>query len=228
MDEIRLSSNEPLERSVIGLHESLIPKLLALCDRDAAVLDVGSGTGAWLDRLARHGFSDLTGVDKDVDQVTAASSHFLQCDLDSMFDWPVPERAYRLITAIELIEHLSNIGHFLDQVKKLLDPNGFLLITTPNILSIAARMRHFLLADMKQFGDLGDQTHLFPVVLGTFPRLLERHDLELIECWGYPGNGETLTSRPIANFVTTLFRLFLREPIPGDVLCMLIRRVNRK
>lgn len=218
---------EPLERSVSGLHASLVPKLLSQINPTAAVLDVGCGSGAWLDRLAQLGFNDLTGIDQDVDQISTTSGRFIRANIDELNEWPLPDCSYKLITAIEVIEHLTNIGNFLVQSKRFLAPDGYMLITTPNILSIVARIRFFLRADMKQFGLVGDRTHLFPVVLGTFPRVLARYDLKLVEYWGYPLSGRTLTSGPTANFVARLLRLVLPEPVSGDVLCMLVRHAGK-
>ncbi len=215
-----------VERAVSGLHESLILRTSSLVGHSAPILDLGCGSGAWLKRLAQHGFSNLAGIDQDISQISSSAAYFVQGDLDSISDWPVPAKSYDLITAIEVIEHLSNIGHFLAQISKLLAPDGYLLLTTPNILSLAARLRLLVHADMKQFGKLGDQTHLFPVVLGTFPRLLARHQLQLVDHWGYPADGRTLTSRGTANLMARMLRIFLPEPVPGDVLCMLIRRVD--
>ena len=150
----------------------------------------------------------------------------MQADIDAMNEWPLPARSYELITAIEVIEHLSNIGHFMAQTKRLLAQDGYLLLTTPNILSLAARMRLLIHADMKQFGKVGDETHLFPVVLGTFPRLLARHGLQMVDHWGFPADGRTLTSRGAANLIMSALRSFLPEPVPGDVLCMLVRHAD--
>lgn len=215
-----------VERAVSGLHESLILRISSLIGHSAPILDLGCGSGAWLERLAQRGFSDLAGIDQDISQISSNAAYFVQGDLDDAAAWPVPHACYKLITAIEVIEHLSNIGNFLHQAKQLLAQDGYLLLTTPNILSLAARMRLLVRADMKQFGKLGDQTHLFPVVLGTFPRLLSRLDLQMVNYWGYPDDGRTLTSRGAINWGARLLRRFLPEPVPGDVLCMLIRHAG--
>lgn len=104
-----------------------------------------------------------------------------------------------------------------------MNPDAWLLLTTPNISSIASRMRFLFLDDMKQFGLKGDKTHLFPVVPGTFQRVLNRSGLKLVETWGYPAGGGTLSSRGAVNLLASVARVFLPERIPGDNLCMLIR-----
>jgi 2-polyprenyl-3-methyl-5-hydroxy-6-metoxy-1,4-benzoquinol methylase len=46
------------------------------------------------------------------------------------------EEQFDVVVASELIEHLENPGFFLDSVKRVLKPDEFLVITTPNIRSL--------------------------------------------------------------------------------------------
>jgi ubiquinone/menaquinone biosynthesis C-methylase UbiE len=57
------------ERTVAGLHESLVRRLPASLPRDAMVLDIGCGTGASISRLRAHGFTQLHGIDRDVSRL---------------------------------------------------------------------------------------------------------------------------------------------------------------
>lgn len=216
-----------VERTVSGLHSSLFDKLRESIDPSWAVLDVGCGTGAWLKRLATLELKELHGLDYDVSQISINTGSFAQADLDKTEPWPVGDNQFDLITAIEVIEHLSNIGHFFSEISRVMKPDAMCLLTTPNILSLACRMRFLWTADLKQFGRIGDATHLFPIVPATLPRVLERYDLELVETWGYPASGRTLTSRRVVNTATKILRKILPEPVPGDILCMVLRRRTR-
>lgn len=46
------------------------------------------------------------------------------------------ERKFDVVFAGEIIEHLNNQGLFLDSVKKLINKEGILIITTPNVFSL--------------------------------------------------------------------------------------------
>jgi len=220
------SKQNLVERSVSGLHNFLVNKLMQYMSPSGPVLDIGCGSGAWLHRLAQLDFHDLVGMDSNVTQVQTGAATFIQYDLEHCGAWPVPHKEYQLITAIEVIEYLSNIGHLLSQAQKLLKPDGLLLITTPNIHSLNCRLRFLLTGELKQFGRIGDPTHLFPVILGTLPRVLSRWDLELRAMWSYPDDGRILTSRSFVSHVTRFLRIFLPESSPGDILCMLIQKAR--
>ena len=60
-----------VERTIGGVHEALLNRIKGLTSLspDTPILDIGSGTGAWLDRLAAFGFRSLHGVDRDMRSV---------------------------------------------------------------------------------------------------------------------------------------------------------------
>lgn len=218
------SGGEPLtERTAPGLHESLLDRLPLDLPKDARILDVGCGTGAWLARLKSRGFSNLSGIDGDIEQVKCAGITIARADLNQASPWPVEGR-FRLITAIEVIEHIENIGLFFDHVREHLEDNGCLLLTTPNVESLAARLRFLLLGELKQFDSIGDRTHIFPVLITTLNRILASHRLEIVSRWGHPLDGHTMTSRWWVNVLARALRVVLKETTPGDNLCLMIRK----
>jgi 2-polyprenyl-3-methyl-5-hydroxy-6-metoxy-1,4-benzoquinol methylase len=215
--------NALLERTVAGLHENLAAVVHRLLAADAPILDVGCGTGAWLQRLRERGFTNLHGTDLDTAQFALRAVPIFENDLNAE-KWTVTPEQFQMITAIEVIEHLQNIENFFRNVHRRLEERGLWLITTPNIHSLHARLRYFLTADMKQFGKLGDPTHLFPLLGATLERLSERHGFSVVRQWGYPGSGDAIGARGWVNATVRLLRSVLPEPIGGDVYCVLLRK----
>jgi 2-polyprenyl-3-methyl-5-hydroxy-6-metoxy-1,4-benzoquinol methylase len=210
-----------MERSVSGLHVNLVSKLPMSLSRQGKILDLGCGTGAWLERLADNGFENLHGVDADTEQNVGIRATVTQANLDTA-GWEKKLGSYDLVTAIEVLEHLENPGQFLTQVAHLLNDNGQLLLTTPNVHSVICRLRYLVLGKLKQFDDKGDPTHIYPVFAENLEKLLLRRGLEIKKLWGYPENGDSLTSRPITNLAGRLLGAILPQRVGGDVLCALI------
>ena len=211
-----------VERTVRGLHASLVARVEALVPADALVLDVGCGSGAWLKRLRDGGFTNLCGTDLDTEQFALAGVQVHANDLNAE-RWSLDERRFRLITAIEVIEHLQNIGNFLANVRRHLEPGGHFLLTTPNVHSLHARLRFLLTADMKQFGRIGDPTHLSPLFAAMLQRLARLHGFEIAAQWGYPASGDAVGARPWVNRLCRILRWVVPDPLPGDVYCVLLR-----
>src|ERR687894_743666 len=100
---------EPLpERTIAGLHSALIQRLTEI-SHDVPVLDIGCGSGAWLERLAAAGFRHLHGIDLDEAQFKACNATCSKGNIDSD-EIDLGKQKYGLISAIELVEHLGNPG----------------------------------------------------------------------------------------------------------------------
>jgi SAM-dependent methyltransferase len=85
--------------------------------------------------LCRH-FADgeVVGIDLDEEGLHMLAERGLnvrRCDAETM-DFETP---FDTVVAGELIEHLSNPGRFLDACRRVLKPDGRLLLSTPNIVS---------------------------------------------------------------------------------------------
>ncbi len=99
------------------------------------VLDVGCGSGygaAELSRTARF----VAGLDASLDAAEYARQHFpldnLSLAAASACSLPFHSAAFDLVTAFEVIEHLSNWADLIREAHRVLANNGRLLISTPN------------------------------------------------------------------------------------------------
>ncbi len=103
-----------------------------------SVLDVACGEGygcQWMARLAR----EVVGVDNSAEAISHASARypaenlcFLQGSAESL---PIQGRSlFDIVTSFETIEHIDTAtqGRLLQEIKRLLKPEGRLLISTPN------------------------------------------------------------------------------------------------
>jgi 2-polyprenyl-3-methyl-5-hydroxy-6-metoxy-1,4-benzoquinol methylase len=217
-----------LERTVAGLHEALIKVVLGLgLPKDVGILDVGCGTGAWLERLAKSGFANLHGIDQDVSgfEATSATSSAFNLDSDAALAADKPSR-FGLITAIEVIEHLENPGRLLAFASRYLADDGYLLITTPNIQSVLCRLRFLVTGKLRQFDEHGDPTHISPVLFAALEKVLPRHGLGVVRTFAYPTNGGSIGSRRISMIASSIAATLVPNEFPGDILCVLIRKTG--
>jgi ubiquinone/menaquinone biosynthesis C-methylase UbiE len=97
------------------------------------VLDMGCGTGYGTADLARVASSAL-GIDLAPEAITYGvlhfpSTRFLQCSATAL---PFPTASFDLLTAFEVIEHISDWRTLLAEAQRVLEPNGMLIVSTPN------------------------------------------------------------------------------------------------
>jgi len=214
------------ERANSGLHGHVLEKILQLePDRGASILDVGCGTGSLLAQLRQRGYRDLTGLDI-APPASAEGIRFVEVDLDDCRS-TMPDGSVRLAVAVEVIEHVENIGSLLAELSRVLAPNGKILITTPNVHSLQARIRYLARAELKQFDRLGDPTHVYPVFQFPFRRIVARHGLEVLQSWGFPIDGSSPTSRLGLRVLSAMaVALGLRGVPAGDQLCLILGKVD--
>ena len=216
------------ERANAGLHAQVAQKVQALMPaRNASMLDVGCGSGALLQRLAALGYGNLCGLDIAPPTAQGAADsavRYIECDLDACVT-PLPAQSVDLALSIEVFEHVENLGSLLDELARVLAPQGLLLATTPNLHSLESRLRWLLTGRLKQFDAIGDPTHVNPLFLFPLDRVLRRHGLELVQSWGFPLDGSSPTSRPGLRAMARALRVLgLRGAPAGDQLCLLIRK----
>ena len=220
------------ERTLGGLHAALLPcvKSLEGLKPDSPILDLACGTGAWLQRLNTAGYGKLWGIDRDFAHFGARSvARYRMVDLDDQNVSLVEEGThFALITAIEIIEHVANPSWLINLAVEALAPGGWILITSPNIYSLRARMRFLLGASMPYFESGSSRfaiepDHAHPLILEAYRRkIFDPFDLAVQRVWSYPEQGGA-KSRWFARFATRVIRGVLNEDLPGDILCLLLR-----
>lgn len=215
------------ERTIGGLHQMLLERVRSLPNlcMNTPILDIGCGTGAWLDRLARSGFSALYGVDCNITQFGTTRAACSEADLDSAQDLGLSGRKFGLITAIELVEHLENPGRLFYHVARHLSASGVFLMTTPNIHSVTCRLRFLLTGKLKLFDEKGDSTHIYPMLLASLVKILPKYGLSITAKWPYPKDGRSIISRPSLKAVAGILEFLVPNNDPGDILCLMMSRL---
>ena len=152
--------------------------------REARVLDLASGTGAFLARLRDTGYSDLSAVELNVDgfQLDGVTPQPVDLNADFADCRALPRAGFDLVTAIEIVEHLDCPRAFLRNVHALLRDGGHLLLTTPNVASWLGRVRFLLSGELRQFQrhDYDHQRHISPTTHVQMRLMFEEVGFELI------------------------------------------------
>jgi 2-polyprenyl-6-hydroxyphenyl methylase / 3-demethylubiquinone-9 3-methyltransferase len=123
------------------------------------VLDVGCGAGLLCEPLARLG-GQVTGVDAAPENIAVAKAHAMQSGLE--IDYRAGELAaqrlgrYDVVASMEVIEHVADPAAFLAQLVAHLQPDGLLLLSTPNR---TAASKLFLVEAAERLGQVPRGTH---------------------------------------------------------------------
>jgi 2-polyprenyl-3-methyl-5-hydroxy-6-metoxy-1,4-benzoquinol methylase len=177
-----------------------------------------------MERLFNVGFRKIHGIDIDLSALGSSHATASTANLDE-HELGLGHERYGLISAIEVIEHMENPGRFFSHMQTHLAKDGLLLLTSPNVQSLRCRLRFLLSGKLQQFDEKADPTHISPMLFASLERILAKHNLEIAERWSFPEDGSSTISRPAVRRVSRLLSAVLPNQFPGDIICLLIRKM---
>jgi len=134
--------------------------------RGLDVLDIAAGEGygsALLSQVARS----VVGVEIDAEVVRAAAEEFVRPNLryecGDARRIPLEDGSVDVVVSFETLEHIVEHDEFLAEMKRVLRPNGFIILSTP---------------DSQVYSPMGSAPnpyHVLELTSGEFRALLRRH-----------------------------------------------------
>jgi methionine biosynthesis protein MetW len=149
------------------------------------VLELGCSTG-YISRLLSEQGCRVIGVESDPDAAAKAvryCTRVVQADLDRA-GWAValpPDFKFDVIVLGDVLEHLAHPERVLRQLPPLLKPNGYLVISLPNVVHWATRLKIvFGRFEYEPIGTL-DATHVRFFTCRTARELIEEAGYRVLE-----------------------------------------------
>lgn len=139
------------------------------------LLDIGAASGIFLDLALQEGY-DIEGIEPSEYLVKEAEKrygiHLFKGTMENYIQ-SKPGKTFSIITLLDIIEHLVEPDDFMKKLDHLIEDNGFLVIVTPDINSLAARITgsrwwHFRIAHINFFNR------------ESLEYLLQKHDYKII------------------------------------------------
>src|SRR5438105_7839847 len=100
----------------------------------AAICDLGCDDGAWTMKLARASRSrDIFGVEIVSERARLARSSGVKVAISDLTDdFPFKDESFDLVHANQVIEHVTDIDHFLSETHRVLRVGGAAVVSTEN------------------------------------------------------------------------------------------------
>ena len=115
-------------RIFLALLDKYLPRIPEAATR--RILDVGSGTGTFIQALAAYG--DVLGIDADEAAVQFCRARGLtNVQLVPSPRLPFPDGSFDLLTALDVLEHIDDDRGALDEWYRVTAPGGMLLLSVP-------------------------------------------------------------------------------------------------
>jgi len=172
------SSKKGLVNSIYGIVRSItLKQKVSLVQKRTAglsLLDIGAGTGHFLNHSKKAGFN-VQGLEPDDDAVQFAKENF-HLDLDPLdMLYKIESNSKDVITMWHVLEHVYQLNEDLSEMNRVLNKSGLLIIAVPNMDSY----------DAKKYGEYWAAydvpRHLYHFQKNTIKQLLEKHKFSLLE-----------------------------------------------
>jgi len=146
---------------------------------EGKLLDVGCNIGLFLNVAREEGFS-VIGVELNKGCAQYGRNNFkLDIRSDSLENIAFADQSIDVVTLFDVLEHVRDIHDFLSEVKRILKKDGVLVIQSPNIQSLMARLTK------SNWNWLTPPDHLYHFTPATLGLLLKEHgfDIRLLNTW---------------------------------------------
>jgi 2-polyprenyl-3-methyl-5-hydroxy-6-metoxy-1,4-benzoquinol methylase len=156
--------------------KELLSRHVSAKDVDPLALDIGCGVGEFMLLLKDMGFT-VEGIDANKEQMQLVDSIGLKGKVANLENGlPYKDDQFYLVTCLELIEHIAMAEVLLDEIKRVLRPGGYLLLSTPNFSFINSRVHYFF-----GEGPGNEGVHLRFFTKKRFEFVLEKAGFQIVE-----------------------------------------------
>lgn len=160
-------------------------------NKDANILDLGCGHGAFLYFLAQAGYRNAIGIDTSAEQIDAARQQGIQNALQGdAFEYlcGLQSESVDIVIVFDLLEHLDKqeLLDFADQIFRVLRAGGICVAHVPNAEGLQGMRTRF-----------GDLTHSLAFTRSSVRQLFQTIGFSRIECF---------EERPVTHGLTSIIR----------------------
>jgi len=144
-------------------------------------LDIGAGDGTFLSKTKEAGFS-VIGSELSETAASFMRKSSIDVILGQFTEVRLPSEKYDLITLWHVLEHVPNPGAVMDRIRKVIDPEGVLVVAVPNEdnpIWLNRLMPWNYPAAFKPFAS-GAEIHLTHFQPSTLKRLLWTHGFHIV------------------------------------------------
>jgi len=129
-DWVEGHSSNPIAHDIA---EHTAQVVCSVLPEESSVIDIGCGSGLLVDLLDRAGYY-VVGLDWSAPAIEYANRHYrgryLLANVEQGLDIG---RKFDCVVASHILEHLENPHDFLQSVKGIMEPDGYLVIAVPNL-----------------------------------------------------------------------------------------------
>ncbi len=140
------------------------------------IADIGAGRGELTDLIAPY--AETVVMLDDFEEINRPkNAQFIKTDLNGF--WQIPDNSVDVVFSLEVIEHIENPRHFMREIARILKPNGYGFVTTPNNLNLFSRINFLFNKENRFFKDNCYPAHITMLTRKDLQRIVQENNLQL-------------------------------------------------
>ena len=156
-------------------YDSALQPILRKLKNKGAVLEIGTGTGVFLETLKTHGFKTLVGVEPSSAAISAAPAHRQTWIREAIFrESDFEPESFDLICCFMTLEHVRDPREIVSAAIRLLRPGGAIALITHDYRSVVNRT-------LGKRSPIIDIEHMQLFSHSSIRQLLDRNGFESVE-----------------------------------------------
>lgn len=147
------------------------------------VLDVGCATGRIAEKLKKEKDCFVVGIEVNEEMAEIAKNRcgkVIVANAEKVKEIHFPKGYFDIIIYADVLEHCSNPGEILVNLREYLSDKGYILISVPNVANWEIRLRLLMGKFDYKGGTILDTGHLKFFTLSSITRLIEKSGYEVI------------------------------------------------
>lgn len=148
----------------------MVKNFLAKKGKNKKILDLGCGEGALVEEMSDHGY-DIIGADANYESAKVLRRDIIRTGFaDSSFE---------IILCLDVLEHLSlnEQQKAIGEIKRILKPDGILVLTLPNLAHFSSRLSFLFLGKLLRTSEA--ERHQGDRPIGEYLKLLKNKNFLL-------------------------------------------------
>lgn len=114
-------------------------QLISKFYKTGSILDIGCGTGEFLN-TCKNAKWNTTGIEPDADARKMAIDNYGLNVLEESELANLKDESFDIISMWHVLEHVPNLNERVQELKRLIKPNGVIIIAVPNCSSLDAKI----------------------------------------------------------------------------------------
>ena len=213
LSDLYAQSIQTYDNEVLNLMNSYVRYLdkAVKCFFDAPLmehlLEIGCGSGFFLEKALDYGFKNVSGVEPShqaVDKSAPRVKPHIICDI--LHPGLLPTEQFDLICMFQVFDHIDAPGMLLDECMRALKPGGGILLLNHNVSALTANL-------MREHSPIIDIEHTYLYDKTTIRKIVTLHGFKVKEVGS-------------ATSIISLHYLFHLLPLPKKIKMLLLSNLQ--